>query len=83
MLVLARARCRFYADGSCSYDKMFSTIWAVHQMLRADLSLRQPGLATAIDGLRRSDQPETNIDIDILIDTLKHIEWKPDPELKA
>jgi hypothetical protein len=77
VIVCARARCRGYAEGRCSYEDMLDAVWAIHQMLRSDLNLRQPRLTHAIERLRQDEMPEDKRAIEDLIRSMVHIRYEP------
>jgi hypothetical protein len=74
VIVCARARCRYYSEGKCGYDKMLNSIWAIHQMLRADLNLRQPKLAHAIERLQQQPAESNEAIADLIDNQLSHLD---------
>jgi hypothetical protein len=78
VILRTRARCRQYAEGRGAYDSMTKCVCALHHMLRADMGLRQPGLAHTIERLRHQGPLADNSEaVDKLImgmNTINHEE---------
>jgi hypothetical protein len=75
VIVYARSRCRRYSDGTCEYEEFLNAIWAIHQMVRADLNLRQPKLANTIERLRNKEMSEDTTQIVDLVNRITHNRW--------
>ena len=75
-IIKFRSHCINYIDGNDSFQAVTSAAWKVHQMLRYDLGLLQPGLRNAIDRIRKSKVPNSVAEIEDFLTTMEHNEWK-------
>lgn len=77
VILCARSQCAQFAAAQATYEEMRLAIWAIHQMLRADLNLHQHKVQRDIDRIRSGKGlPETQQEnIEKLIRDMPHIEW--------
>jgi len=75
-IIKFRSTCINFIDGEVEFSEVTSAAWKVHQMLRYDLGLLQPGLRNAIHRIRRSDIPNSVAEIERFLTKMEHNEWK-------
>jgi selenocysteine lyase/cysteine desulfurase len=76
MILRLRGKCFDYEAGQIELDDLRLAAWKVHQMLRADLGVAQPGLNSVLQQLRlKASLMETREDIEKLAAAIRHVEW--------
>ena len=75
-IIRFRSFCINFLDDMCDYSVVNKAAWEVHQMLRYDLGLTQPGLRTAIGRIRRQEISENMDQIEGFLSLIDHNSWE-------
>ena len=69
------SRCLKFVNGDIEYSQVKKASWKVHQMLRSDLGLPQPGLLNSLEKMKKEELAGTEPQILKLLDGMHHNHW--------
>jgi hypothetical protein len=75
-IVHARSVFRNYSKGANNYPRVKKAIWSLHQLLRSDLSLRQPGLTREIESIHKKVSTLRIADVERVLKGIQHLDWE-------
>lgn len=75
MILRLRGKCSDFIEERIDFKEVHMAAMVVHQILRSDLGLSQPGLDNIIEKFRRSEIAERKEQIESIANGMTHIKW--------
>ena len=75
IILRLRSKCISFLEGKISFAEVHTAAMGVHQILRSDLGVAQPGLSNNIEKLRAGEIAGKGEQIERIINGMNHIKW--------
>ena len=75
IILRLRSKCLGFLGGDIPYGQVHEAAMQVHQILRSDLALSQPGLSNSIEKLRKGEIAGKKEQIETIVNGMNHIKW--------
>jgi hypothetical protein len=69
-------------DANNDFREVKFALWGVHQMLRADLNLKQPQMAEEVKRIRSKKIAASIEDIETIVSEIIHLDWESGQTIK-
>ena len=75
MILRLRAKCKYFQEDKIPFSQVRQAAMEVHQMLRSDLGVPQPGLRDVIQKMRKGEASSNTDHIEQIANRMNHLTW--------